>query len=144
MADGQFARLSPLTRSGLFANLPQLDPQPAAVLAARHERWRCPDCQRICITENDAIECCPPVPTKVWVDEAGNVLDFEDEGALAAEEENERTCPVCTSLLGDAFVAADCCLWKDIDAPARWRIATAVEGGATWREAVGAETRSHQ
>lgn len=132
-------RLSPLTTSGLLFNLPNMEVTSTKALASRHERWRCPECDRLCHSENEAIECCPPVPIKVWVDDEGNVFDFEDEGAQIAEEEIERTCPVCAGTWVDSAVAADCCPWKDIDAPGRWRIARAVEGGATWREAIAAE-----
>lgn len=45
-------------------------------------------------------------------------------------------CPVCTTQHSEYRLAADCCLWKDLPAPTRWRIADAVEAGATWLDAI--------
>lgn len=53
-------------------------------------------------------------------------------------EEEVIYCPVCEAEYDDHEGAADCCLWKDADLPARWRIAAAVRGGATWQEAIAA------
>jgi hypothetical protein len=44
---------------------------------------------------------------------------------------------VCGTTAETHRLAADCCLWKDIGAAERWRIADAVEAGATWADQLG-------
>lgn len=74
--------------------------------------------------EDDAAECCAPAGDPWLHDQEGEIL-----------------CPVCRQGGNrDYHAAASCCLWKDLDAPARWRIADAVEAGASWDEAIAKET----
>ena len=81
--------------------------------------YQCDNCEEVHDFESDAEECC------------------SDEGTLGA---SSQCCPVCGEDGGDYRDAADCCLWKDLAAPARWRIADAVEAGSTWQEAIEQET----
>lgn len=74
--------------------------------------YRCPACLELHDDRSGAEECCP-------VDAGGEVK-----------------CPVCGGGSPDEYEAADCCLWKDLPAPDRWRIARQVESGASWLEAV--------
>jgi hypothetical protein len=71
---------------------------------------------------SDAEECCPD-SDEGSADMPGAVLKY--------------TCPVCRgSSFSEVEMAADCCLWKDIDAPGRWRIAALVDAGGSWTEAI--------
>ena len=47
-------------------------------------------------------------------------------------------CPVCGEEADSIHQAADCCLWKNLDWPTRYRIARAIENGSTWAEELGA------
>jgi hypothetical protein len=75
------------------------------------ECWKCPDCFEVYEWEDEAVDCC-----------ADDVPKHPEEG--------DTHCPVC---------AAECCLWKDIAAPARWQIAAAVESGASWIDAIASK-----
>jgi hypothetical protein len=109
------ASLSPLTRFRLFAPLVDGD---IAGIKKRERRvreitvYQCPDCFERYDWEEEAEECC------------GN------------EPEGEYHCPVCRQGNKDNHEAANCCLWKDLDPMARYRIAMAVDAGAEWQEAI--------
>jgi hypothetical protein len=116
-------QLSPLNFRGLIATLgivgePVADaktsnrPKPRAI-----ECWRCSECREVHSWESEAEECCA------------------DEDAKAAPTATD--CPVCAAKYSEHRDAADCCLWKDIDAPTRYRMADAVEAGSTWVEQLG-------
>lgn len=83
------------------------------------EVYRCDNCSDIHDDEGDAEDCC-----------AEDVL----------EARLNDNCPACGKEASDFREAADCCLWKDLDAPKRWAIADAVEAGATWQEAIEQHT----
>lgn len=110
--------LSTHTRNALFSRLVfnghQEDP------AREHERarsrvvviYRCNVCLDDFDNEYEAEECCAEEDTP---------------------EASASACPVCRHQVPDNYRgAADCCLWKDFDAPTRWRIADAVETGSDW------------
>lgn len=102
-------QLSPLNFSGLLCNLrePEHDK-----LARRYEAvtmYRCLTCDETHDWGSDARLCCPP-----------------------GSDEEDPKCPVCAAEFTEHRDAADCCLWKDLDAPTRHRIADAVEAGSTW------------
>ena len=117
-------RLSPYTvsnmrRHGFLTALLSAkvrDPEPRR--AEEVTAYRCPDCGDLHEDEDDALQCCEP---------AGH------------DQDAEIACPVCTVKHIDHREAADCCLWRDLDAPTRWRVADAVEAGATWAEALSAQ-----
>jgi hypothetical protein len=123
------SRLSPLNFRGLIATLRaglQPTPQAAARAAYRprpRQVWLCPECGDSHDWEDEASECCAP-------------------NALAEVAESPGHCPICRADNYGPYEAADCCLWKDIDAPTRWRIAAAVHAGATWAEALGQERKA--
>jgi hypothetical protein len=122
-------RLSPLTRQALFSRLvfnrPGVDNNvEVEVRSTRnpHRRsaievtyWQCPECFDRFDDELEAEECC----------------QGEERGPVCADGA-ETACPVCLETTFDHRNAADCCLWKDFDAPTRWRIADAVETGSDW------------
>ena len=121
------ATLSPITHAGLRSNgmLARLlsdkpakpePPEIETVLA-----YRCPKCDELHEDRSDAVECCA-----IHVD-----------GADSAD--GDVACPVCATGHSDHREAADCCLWRDLDAPTRWRIADAVDAGATWEDAMAAQ-----
>lgn len=99
--------------------------------ARRHARvvrvYECPDCDERHDLEIDAEECC------VAKERADVSVCPSFTGALVP-------CPVCALGFESEYGAADCCLWKDIAAPGRWRIVRAVEAGAEWAEAIAAES----
>lgn len=113
-------QLSPATKRGMFSTLLEQkraeeeskDPHIETVM-----RYVCPHelCGELHEYRDDAIECC-------------------------AEEPGDIRCPVCNVYCANEMIAADCCLWKDLDAPARWTIADKVNKGATWAEAIAAAT----
>jgi hypothetical protein len=119
-------RLSPLTRSGLnFTSL--LAAESGKPAEEPHERpfrtsaWECSECGDLHHEEIDAFDCCAPA-------------------GIDASSDDLIQCPVCRSGCADHRHAADCCLWHDLGAPTRWRIADAVEAGdATWSEAIARE-----
>jgi hypothetical protein len=122
-------RLSLLTRSSLqaTASLASLSGHP---IEAKHPApeevtaWECGVCGDLHKWEDDAHDCCAPAALKGCHD-----------------QEDAVRCPVCGGANPDHRHAADCCLWHDLDAPTRWRIADAVEAGdATWADAIAKET----
>jgi hypothetical protein len=120
------ASLSPSTIAGLWHR------QREAVVAKsktkeapRHvyvTRYECPQCYEQYDDEGEAAECC-----------AGDSNEGGEENAC---------CPVCGSDCLEPTAAASCCLWKDLDQPARERIAAAVYAspGKSWPEAIAAIT----
>lgn len=116
-------QLSPLNLSGLLARARSEDWQATAApgkkrLRAREIiRWECPVCGDTFNEdeEQDAENCCQ-----------GKAADAARAG-----------CPVCGQAFIDHREAADCCLWKDIDAPTRYGIADAVEAGSSWVAELG-------
>jgi rubredoxin len=85
--------------------------------------YRCPVCNYLHEDEDEAADCC----------------DYEPPTGAKPHDDEDIYCPVCGQAYVDHRHAVDCCLWKDIDAPTRWRIADAVEAGAEWVEAIKAE-----
>ena len=71
--------------------------------------YRCPSCSELHEWETEAKLCCTG--------------DHEREGIY---------CPVCGDGASTYRDAADCCLWHDIDAYTRWKMADAVEAGSDW------------
>lgn len=120
-----FTSLSPLLRDGIFHNLIARDTNEALESRNRREKgrvvevvmYRCAECDELHDDEDDAAECC--------ADDAVDGLH---------DEEAPDACPVCGLDHIDAYSAADCCLWKDIDAPTRWRMADRVEAGESWSQ----------
>lgn len=107
--------ISTLNLSGIKARLAMtLDdlepPEPEAC-------WRCAVCGDVHEEKGDAERCC--------------------EKKHKVPDEDRESCPVCGSECGDAYSAADCCLWKDLPLEDRNRAAKAVEAGAKWSEALG-------
>jgi hypothetical protein len=119
-------KLSPLNLSGLLADWRANEkPEHSTVAKPRRRaieviKWACPVCneQYEEDEEKDAEACCQ-----------GNGTDQENP-----------CCPVCKRQYIDHREAADCCLWKDIDALTRYRIADAVEAGSSWAEELGLQT----
>jgi len=108
--------LSPLNFSGLLANARAAeDPSLRERRIEAITVYRCPDCYSDYEFETDAELCCEPE---------------RDDGRSTA-------CPVCNAHWDDYHHAVDCCLWKDIDGPSRWRIAEAMEAGSTWADQLG-------
>lgn len=120
-------KLSPLNFSSLLAQQ-QLASEVAAPQGSQASRreaiaitvYECPDCGERHDWEDDALECC-----------AHAVL------GSPRDDEGDTPCPICGEQAGDYYEAADCCLWKDYGAPERWRMASAMEAGSTWREQLG-------
>ena len=104
-------RLSPLNFSRLIANKNGLDSANKSGLEPR-QVWQCAACEDTHDCYRDAKTCC----------HAGD----------------DVSCPICEISFQGSITAfrdaADCCLWKDLDALTRWRIADAVEAGSTWVE----------
>ena len=102
----------------------------------------CPVCLDSCATEGEARYHCD-----IDVMYACSVCHTEfnkrsDANACCDEEpETPKECPICLEPADGYLEAVDCCLHVHpiIDKPGRERIATAVEAGATWSEAVAAE-----
>lgn len=116
-------RLSPLNLSGLVAQstaiIDKAGPHEGRPLPERVVMWRCGTCDELHEDEDDADACCAKV--------SGDGLIDDDPAA----------CPVCSKGAYSLRDAADCCLWRDIDAPTRYRMADAVEAGSTWAEQLG-------
>lgn len=111
-------RLSPLNFSGLMARQcgnGEASPEKSKRHIEEVTMYRCPDCRELHEWEDEAEECC------------------KDEPAVIAWSAD---CPVCGERYEEHRMAADCCLWKDLDAPTRWAVADAVEAGSTWVEAL--------
>lgn len=122
--------LSPLNFVGLIARINDSDLARGSKWMAKPEKkkrrkaiqvicWQCPACSDTHEDEDDAEDCCA------------------DESSGTAHEEGSSDCPVCGLGYPEPRVAADCCLWKDLDAPTRWRMADAVEAGSTWQTQLG-------
>lgn len=70
-------------------------------------------------------------PKVAFVDEYVDATCLDDD-------DDAIHCPVCGDKAATHRDAADCCLWKDLDAQTRWDIADAVQAGGAW----GAEIMS--
>jgi len=123
-------QLSPAARRGIFHNLIAREGHQDYAEIKRDRdldrveeviMYRCTVCDELHDDEDDAAECCAP---------AGEVEGLHDEEAPSR-------CPVCAEKYRSPHEAVDCCLWKDIDAPTRWRMADQVEAGATWIDVLG-------
>lgn len=106
-------------------------------------RYRCHACGSLSRSEWDAERCCPPETEKVWVHPTTGE-EFTSRGELAdamhGHQDAPALCPVCGDDNADIDEAANCCLWRDLDVTARYRIARLVEGGSDWASAIAAET----
>lgn len=143
--------LSPSTLAGLRHRPDQEELERAPLSATREElrkwakphlRYTCPNCNEMHKSEHGAQSCCPVDVESVYVHPTTGE-EFDTPADLAAafcDETRPIECPVCKSTLPDVQLAADCCLWKDIGAADRYRIATAVEGGTAWLDAIAAVT----
>lgn len=115
-------RLSPLNFRGLLATMgldgaDANDKRRKTTHRAAIQCWKCPECFDVHDFEDEAEDCCAELEKKSAADDAA--------------------CPVCAEAAKDHRDAADCCLWKDLDAPTRWAIADAVAAGGSWTEALG-------
>lgn len=127
--------LSPLNFAGLIARSSDFPPAPGSkwtIKPAKKTRvaievtaWKCANCDELHEYESSAEDCCG---------------DEDDEDSASAHEEGSSDCPVCGLGYAEPRVAADCCLWKDLDAPTRWAMADAVEAGSTWQEQLALNT----
>jgi hypothetical protein len=81
--------------------------------------YRCIKCGEIYEWEDEAEDCCRTI-IAVNIQPAINAF-----------------CPICGEHYMEFRDAADCCLWKDLDALTRWRIADAVEAGSDWNTELG-------
>lgn len=107
-------------------------------------RYICGACDKTHDTESDAKECCEPEIHEVWVDGAGKEYLSATELAKAVLGGRIRhdaftgvpsgNCPVCGRDHDSPHEAVECCLWKDLAAPARWAMAAAIEAGSTWAD----------
>lgn len=120
--------LSPAARRGIFHNLIARDSDTARLASETKARrrveevtcWRCLECDALHEDEDEAMDCCEPA-------------------VAVHDEEIGDHCPVCSKEYANPHEVADCCLWKDIDAPTRWRMACQVEAGSTWAQVLGVE-----
>lgn len=108
-------------------------------------RYGCPSCNEVYKDEYDAEQCCPPEVDTFYVDESTGT-EYSTAEALAAACKTGRagatdiatvpasTCPVCGEKSSSPHESVECCLWKDLDAPTRWKVAAALEAGSTWTE----------
>lgn len=103
--------ISPLNFSGLLARLRLPPPDPDAHVE-KVTMYRCKKCDQVHHYHCDAKQCC----------------------AESDDAETAPVCPVCGDRYRDHEAASDCCLWKDLDATTRHRIAAAVNAGSTWAE----------
>lgn len=83
----------------------------------RVDGYRCTVCQEFYESheKQDAIDCCAPGNSGV----------------------ESIACPACGAEAKDYHLAASCCLWKDLDAPTRTRIADDMDANSdtkTWAE----------
>lgn len=116
-------RISPLNLSALVARMKDApsteyppDQRPRAIEITV---YLCRICRNRYDDEDEAIDCCS---------------DMHEVGAVVSG--SATCCPVCESKYLTHEGAADCCLWKDPPAPDRWRVASAVNAGSTWAEAL--------
>lgn len=122
------AQLSPLLQAalversrkddGLTDGLPGVGAPAIRGDAEPVSAWQCSNCGDLHLRRSDAEVCCQPIH----------------------HEEAPQVCPICDAVHKDSYNAADCCLWKSLDAPTRRRIADQVEAGSTWTEAISAVT----
>lgn len=116
-------QLSPLNFRGLMATLcivgEPLQEAPSTKRTRQRaiECWRCSECLDVYERESDAEVCCAYNHVK--------------------SASTDPACPVCAEKYVNHREAANCCLWKDIDAPTRYRMADAVEAGSTWGNQLG-------
>lgn len=110
-------RLSPLNFSGLIAN--------AGYMHAPVYRKKNP------VTEIVSYRC-------DLCDEQYEDEDEAEDCDCETSDHSATSCPVCNSDAADHRQAADCCLWKDLDAATRYAMADKVEAGSTWAEVLGA------
>ena len=112
-------QLSPFNLRGLINTMGCVVPTETSAKSKLRaiECWRCPECWDVHDFEDEAEECCAE--------------------AAAKAAPSAKACPVCAQKYDEHRAAADCCLWKDIDAHTRWRMADAVEAGSTWPAQLG-------
>lgn len=113
-------RIGPLNLSGLRLTVERecANPDDKSKKRDRVEEvvyYVCTNCDEEHDERSDAEKCC----------------ESEESGSVQKDH-----CPVCQREHLDAENAADCCLWKDLDAPSRWRIASLVEAGKSWTESI--------
>lgn len=108
-------------------------------------RYMCPSCEKTHKEEYEAEECCPRDIDTIYVDASTGTVFCSPEqlaeackagaaGAPYLPTIPSCTCPVCGQQSSSPHESVECCLWKDIDAPTRWKLAAALEGGSTWTE----------
>lgn len=114
-------RLSPLNLSGLLAEW-RGNGKPAVTGKKRESaremiNWACPICRERFDEDEEkaAEECC--------------------QGK--ADDDENAACPVCKQSYINHREAANCCLWKDLDADTRYRMADAVEASSSWAAELG-------
>lgn len=117
-------KLSPLTVSGIKLQLVrQESPEEKPKRYTRIDPvYVCPACGDQHDREDDAIDCCQ-----------------QDEEQA---ESGRDVCPVCGNQSNGVFAAAECCLWKDTSPAERFEIATLVERGSPWIEAIAQVTKT--
>lgn len=114
--------LSYPAQRGIFHNLIARDGMPEELETRLRQAavtevsmWRCNVCRELHDDEVDVAECCT-------------------DAVMTHAEELPNWCPVCGKEATSPHEASDCCLWKDLDATTRWKMANQVEAGATWAE----------
>lgn len=116
-------RLSPATLAGMQAwegiTAEMMATDEADIEVEAVTVYECPDCNERHDFESDAIACCEHVRLERKLGKPDPTL-----------------CPVCGAEHSSVTEAADCCLWKDLDAYRRYRIGQMVEGGVPWRDAI--------
>ena len=134
-------KLSPLTQARIRDGV-ELFRLPDGANADDYIRYVCHGCDKLHESEDSAAECCPPDIEAVWVHPDSGERFFDADAlreALDCPAQGDTPCPVCHSKCKDTHDAANCCLWKDLDVAARFRIAQAVDAGAEWGEAIAKE-----
>lgn len=110
--------LSPANKLGIFSTLlnagSKKNDGPGYVEVTM---YACTSCDEVHEFVSSAERCC------------SNVKVHDEEGA--------SFCPACGKNYSDPYEATDCCLWKDLDAPTRWRMAARVEAGESWTDVLG-------
>lgn len=110
--------LSPLNFRNLVDRAREQNTYPPEAKTKRRavQVWMCSECSDVHDWEDDAEECCAP---------------------SKHPEDAPTDCPVCGKEGYSMRDAADCCLWKDMDAATRHAAADRVEAGASWAEVLG-------